>query len=328
MASLAMTGRNPSGGNRMTRRLPDLEAWAIFARVAELGSFARAAEDLGLANPTVSKAIARLEARLGVALISRTSRRLSLTEGGRAALARASALLREGEAVEDEALQQSAQPRGRVRIAAPLSFGVGHMAATLPGFLAAYPEVQLDFALSDRRVDLIAEGFDLALRIARLEDSSLRARKLCAVRLLLVAAPGYFAARQRPTHPAELASCDGLLYTGGETPGVWRFAHPQFGEETVAPRPRLWSDNAEVVKPALLAGQGLAIQPEFLVWRELRAGALEPVMPDWAPPPLALHLLTPPSSMRPARVQAVIDHLTKTLAQAPWAALPAQASLP
>src|SRR3569833_1427627 len=118
----------------MTRRLPDLEAWAIFAHVAELGSFARAAEDLGLANPTASKAIARLEDRLGVALISRTSRRLSLTEGGRAALA---------------------------------------------GFLQTYPEVTLDIALSDRRVDLVAEGLDLALRIAQLQDSSLRARRLC-----------------------------------------------------------------------------------------------------------------------------------------------------
>lgn len=303
----------------MTRRLPDLEAWAIFARVAELGSFARAAEDLGLANPTVSKAIRRLEDRLGVALISRTSRRLSLTEGGRAALARASRILQEGEAAEDEALQQSASPRGRVRIAAPVSFGVGHMAATLPGFLQAFPDITLDFALSDRLVDLVAEGFDLALRIARLEDSSLRTRRLCAVRLLTVAAPEYFRARQRPTHPGELRSHDALVYSGVAAPGVWRFVHPQFGEESVAPRVRMWSDNAEMQMPALLAGQGLALQPEFLVWRELRDGLLETVMPDWAPPPLALHLLTPPSALRPLRVQAVIDHLSRALAQAPWA---------
>jgi len=303
----------------MTRRLPDLEAWAIFAKVAELGSFARAARELGLSNPTVSKALARLEERLGVTLLSRSSRRLSLTEAGRAALARATRILRDGEAVEDEAIERSATPRGRVRISAPLSFGIGHMAATLPAFMQAYPEITLDFSLSDRRVDLVAEGFGLALRIARLEDSSLIARRLCAVRLLLLAAPAYFDARARPTHPGQLRDHDALAYSGAGAPGVWRFTHPQFGEEVVEPRVRLLSDNADMLTPALLAGQGLAIQPEFLLWRELRGGTLEVVMPDWTPPPLALHLVMPPSPLRPLRVQAVVDHLSRALAQAPWA---------
>ena len=302
----------------MTRRLPDLEAWAIFAKVASLGSFARAARELGLSNPTISKAISRLEASLGVALITRTSRRLSLTDHGRAALPRALRLLGEGERAEDEAIQQSALPRGRVRIAAPLSFGVGYMAATLPGLLQAYPEITLDFSLSDSRVDLVAEGFDLALRIARMEDSSLRARRLCAVRLLLLASPLYFQHRERPTHPALLRSYDALAYSGAEAPGLWRFAHAQFGEEVVEPKVRMWSDNADMLKPALLAGEGLAVLPEFLVWRELRSDALEIVMPDWAPAPLALHLLLPPSPLRPLRVQAVVDHLSKALAEPPW----------
>ena len=303
----------------MTRSLPDLEAWAIFAKVAELGSFARAARELGLANPTVSKAIARLETHLGVALISRTSRRLSLTEQGRAALPRAARLLGEAELAEDEAVRQAAAPRGRVRIAAPLSFGVAYMAATLPAFLEAYPEITLEFSLSDRRVDLVAEGFDLALRIARLEDSTLRARRLCTVRLLLLAAPAYFARRERPTHPGQLPVHDALAYSGGDAPGLWRFRHPQFGEDVVEPRVRLWSDNADLLKPSLLAGLGLSIVPEFLVWRELRAGALELVLPDWTPPPLALHLVLPPSPLRPLRVQAVVDHLTRALSEAPWA---------
>lgn len=303
----------------MTRRLPDLEAWAIFAKVAEAGSFAGAAKQLGLSNPTISKALARLEARLGVTLLARTSRRLSLTEGGRAALARATRILREGEAVEDEAVEQSATLRGRVRISAPLSFGIGYIAATLPSFMQAYPDITLDFSLSDRRVDLVAEGFDLALRIARLEDSSLIARRLCAVRLLLLASPAYLEVHGRPTHPGQLHSHHALAYSGGGAPGVWRFAHPEFGEDVVEPRVRMWTDNADMLTPALLAGQGLAIQPEFLVWRELRSGALETVMPAWAPPPLALHLLMPPSPLRPQRVQVVVDHLSRELAQAPWA---------
>jgi DNA-binding transcriptional LysR family regulator len=304
----------------MTRRLPDFEAWAIFAKVAERGSFAGAAQALGLANPTVSKAIARLEARLGVALLSRTSRRLSLTEAGRSALARAGRILQEGEALEDEAAEQSDVARGLVRISAPLSFGTAYVGATLPEFLAAYPEITLDFALSDRRVDLVAEGFDLALRIAALEDSSLLARRLCTVRILLVAAPGYLDAHGRPSHPAQLQHHCALAYTGGTSRGVWRFAHPQFGEETVEPPVRVWTDNADMLNPALLAGQGLALQPEFLVWRELREGRLEVAMPEWSVAPLGLHLITPPSPLRPRRVQVLIDHFARALAKAPWAA--------
>jgi DNA-binding transcriptional LysR family regulator len=304
----------------MTRRLPDLEAWAIFAKVAEAGSFAGAAVALGLSNPTVSKAIARLEARLGVALIARTSRRLSLTEAGRAALVRASRILADGEAAEDEAAEQASVARGRVRMSAPLSFGVAYLGHALPAFLDAYPEVMLDLALSDRHVDLVAEGFDLALRIASPADSSLLARRLCTVRILLVASPAYLDAHGRPTHPAELARHSTLAYSRGGPTGLWRFEHPRFGEEMVQPKVRLATDNADLLNPALIAGQGLAIQPEFLVWRELREGRLEVAMPEWTCRALGLYLVMPPSPLRPLRVQVLIDHLARALADAPWAA--------
>jgi DNA-binding transcriptional LysR family regulator len=302
----------------MMKRLPDLEAWAIFAKVAEHGSFSRAARELGLSDPTVSKAIGRLEARLGLTLIARTSRRVALTDAGRAALERASRILREGEALEEEAGEQSKRPRGRVRISAPLSFGIAYLGQTLPAFLDAYPEITVDFALSDRKVDLVAEGFDLALRIASLDDSSLLSRRLCPVRLLLVGSPDYLECHGKPTHPAELARHCALAYTGGASRGVWRFSHPTFGEETVEPPVRIWTDNADLLNPALLAGQGLAIQPEFLVWRELRDGKLAVAMPDWTVTPLGLHLVMPPSPLRPLRVQVLIDHLARELASAPW----------
>lgn len=304
----------------MTRRLPDFEAWAIFAKVAERGSFSAAARELGLANPTVSKAIGRLEAQLGLALLARTSRRVSLTEAGRGALERATRLLREGEALEDEAADQAQIPRGLVRISAPLSFGTAFLGGILPDFLATYPEITLDFALSDRRVDLVAEGFDVALRIAALNDSSLLARSLCKVRILLVGAPAYFDARGRPTHPRELERHDALAYSGSAHRGVWRFSHPLFGEETVEPSVRIWSDNADMLNPVLVAGRGVALQPEFLVWREVRDGQLEIGMPEWSAPSLGLHLVMPPNPLRPARVQLLIDYLAKALAHPPWAA--------
>ncbi|MEI5688851.1 LysR family transcriptional regulator [Sphingomonas kyungheensis] len=299
------------------KRLPDLEAWAIFARVAEHGSFSGAARAMGMSDPTVSKAIARLEARLGLTLIARTSRRIALTDAGRAALDRATRILSEGEAVEDEAGEQSNVPRGRVRISAPLSFGIAYLGATLPAFLDAYPEITVDFALSDRKVDLVAEGFDVALRIASLDDSSLLSRRLCPVRLLLVASPAYLDRHGMPTHPAELGQHRALAYTGGAS-RMWRFTHPTFGEEAVEPPVRVWTDNADLLNPALVAGQGLAIQPEFLIWRELRDGQLAVAMPDWTVTPLGLHLVMPPSPLRPLRVQALIDHLARELANAPW----------
>jgi DNA-binding transcriptional LysR family regulator len=300
------------------KRLPDFEAWAVFAKVAQLGSFAAAAGELGLSKPTVSKAVSRLEASLGFALLNRTSRRLSLTEGGRASLDRATRILAEGQAAEEEALAQSTAPRGRVRLAAPLSFGIAYLGAILPAFLAAYPEITLDLALSDRHVDVVGDGFDLAIRIADLDDSSLMARRLCTVRVLLVGAPSYLDRRGRPTHPGELTGHDAMIYTGGAGRDVWRFTHAVFGEASVTPRARIWTDNADTLTPSLIAGQGLALQPEFLVWRQLRDGALEHVMPDWSGPILGLHLLTPPSSLRPLRVRTLMEHLATSLAHPSW----------
>ena len=300
-------------------KLPDLEAWAVFAKVVELGSFAKAAGELGLSQATVSKAITRLEARLQTALFHRTSRKMSLTESGRVAVDRATRILDEGEAVEAEVRAQSNTPRGIVRLAAPMSFGVGHLAPLLPEFMAAYPDVSLELDLSDELVDLISGRFDIALRISSLADSTLLARRMCAVRILLVGAPSYFDKHGRPEHPRELVNHRGLFYTNSTLIDAWRFKHRRHGDFAVGMKTPLRINNAEALTPALLSGAGLALQPEFLVWEHLQDGSLEAVMPDWYVPSIALHIVTPPHRARPARVELLIEFLAERLASAPWA---------
>ena len=309
-------------------RLPDLEAWAVFATVVESGSFSRAAGELGLSKATVSKAVSRLEERLGARLLHRSSHRLLLTETGRDAAARAARIVAEGETMEAEVLSRSAEPRGLVRIAAPMSFGVSHLAPLLPALLASLPQVSIDLHLSDAQVDLVGDGFDLAIRVAIMGDSSLRVRRICPVRRILVGAPAYFAAFGDPAHPHDLQAHRCLSYAYLPTPDRWRFENAAGEVVTVTPAGPLRINNGDAIAPSVLAGVGLAVQPEFIVWRDLAEGRLQRTMPGWSMADAALNLVMPPGGLRPRRVTAVVDFLAAHLAAAPWAASPAAGPSP
>lgn len=289
--------------------LPDLEGLAIFAKVAELRSFSAAAADLGLSKPTVSKAVARLEDRLGSRLFNRTSRRLALTDAGRSLLERASRMLAEAEAAETEARAQSAVPRGLVRLAAPMSFGLREVAPALPDFFARYPDVSVDLHLSDATVDLIGEGFDAALRIAALPDSSMRARRLCGIPRVVVGSPSYLEAHGTPKHPRDLSAHACLGYAYLPAADIWRFSNKAGDEFAVRTSGPLRANNADALMPALISGYGLAVQPLFLVRDALEKRQLVAVLTGWSLPEIALHLVMPPGGPRPARVEALTGFL-------------------
>ena len=296
-------------------KLPDFEGLAIFAKVVELRSFAAAAGELSLSKATVSKAVTRLEERLGARLFNRTSRRLALTDAGQKLSERAARLLADGEAAENEALAQSMSPRGLVRFAVPMTFGVRMVAPILPQFLEQYPDVSIDLHLGDAMVDLIGEGFDMGLRIASLPDSSLIARRLCAMPRYTVAAPAYLKRYGRPTHPMHLAQHRCLGYAYLSTAGVWNYTNAKGEQASVRPAGPLRVNNGEALMPALLAGLGIADVPEFIVGDAIASGEVEVILKDWKQTEGAVHLVMPPGGPRPARVEVLADFLAKQFAK-------------
>lgn len=292
--------------------LPDYEGWACFVAVAEHGGFTAASHSLGLSKASVSKAVSRLEADLGITLFHRSSRSVTVSTAGEGLLSDARAMVAAATAATEAALGDRADLAGVIRMAAPMSFGIRVLGDALSEFMADHPAITIDLTLSDARHDLMAEGFDLALRISAMEDSSLLSRMIAPVPMWVVASPAYLEKHGCPRHPLELSRhrLFGYGHSGQAVP--LRFARG--GEEaSIAATGPLFANNGDVAIPMLISGNGIAMMPHFIVKDALASGTLVSILTDWQLPQNFLHLLSPPSRLRPMRVRALADFLTARL---------------
>jgi DNA-binding transcriptional LysR family regulator len=276
---------------------------------------------MGVSVATVSRAITRLEERLGGRLFNRTSRRLAMTDYGRTLAERASRIYADAEETEDFARKASSRPRGLVKLAAPLSFGARWVAPLLPEFFRRYPDIAVELHLTDAQADLIGGGFDAALRIAVMADSSLVARLIVAVRRFVVASPSYLARYGRPRHPRDLGTHRCLSYANRAKHDIWRFTHLKTTEEcSITPTGQLRGTSVEALLPTVLEGLAITELPEFVATHYFPEKQLEPILTDWSLPEGGLYFVTPTARARPAKVSALADFLITELTDARWRA--------
>lgn len=289
--------------------MDQITALRVFLCIAEEGSFSAAAQALSLSKSAVSKHIAALEDRLGARLFNRTTRQVSLTEEGRTYLRRATRILEELEEAAAAVGSMNSEPIGTLRVSAALSFGLRHVAPLLPEFLSRYPRLSVDLDFGDRFVDLIDEGFDVAIRIGDLPDSDLVARRLATARILLVASPSYLEKKGQPRRPADLTAHTCLLYRGRAGPRYWGLGGDRHARETVRVDGPLIANNGDALKTAALSGLGIARLPNFLLDDALERGELREVLPDHRPAPIPIHALYMPSRHLAAKVRYFVDFL-------------------
>lgn len=281
----------------------------VFVEVVHSGSFVSAAEVLGMSKAAVSRHVGDLEARLMVRLLQRTTRRLSLTEEGQIFHTRCKDILASVGEAEDEISTQTGTASGLLRISAPVTFGVRHLAPLWGSFRKRHPKVTLDITLADRLVDLIEEGYDMAIRIGRLTSSTLVSRKLATTRMMLCASPGYLKTHGIPHHPHELANHAVLAYSYWSTGDEWGFEGP-VGHVSVRTKPSLTSNSGDTCRAAALDDQGIIFQPSFMVEDDLATGALVELMPEYRAVELGIYAVYPTRKHIPAKVRALLDFLS------------------
>ena len=294
-----------------------LSGMVVFAKVGEKQSFTAAARDLKLSKSAVSKQIQRLEERLGVRLLNRTTRRLHLTESGQAFYERARRVVEEAEQAEQAVSMMHGQPRGTLRINAPMSFGLLHLAPCLPDFMRRYPDLDFDISYNDRQVDLIDDGFDIGIRIASLNDSSYIARRLSPARLAVVATPAYWDRHGRPQYPEDLAQHECLIYEKNRDTGFWPFQRN--GEDIRIPvSGRMRADNGEALLDLALAGLGAYMCPTFISGQHIISGKLEQVLAEFEPNDISIYAIWPHNRHLSAKVRAFVDFLVERFGPKPY----------
>lgn len=290
---------------------------AVFVRVVERGSFTLAAADLGLSRAVVSKYLTRLEERLGARLLHRTTRRLSLTEPGAALFEASRGALERIEEAEAAVAQLQAEPRGRLRVSAPMSFGILHLGPAIADFARDHPRVNLDIRLDDRFVNLVEEGIDVAVRIGNLTDSSLVARKLAVTRAVACASPAYLEQFGEPETPEDLATHNCLIYSYLSNANVWRFVAPDGREIPVAVNGRFRINNGIVLAEAAIAGHGILMSPTFYVAPLLRSGRLKRILARYKAKELGIHAVYPQRAHVPPKVRVFVDYLAQRFGRKP-----------
>ena len=294
-----------------------LQAMKSYVAVVDAGSFVGAMDAAGFSKPAISRQIADLEATLGARLLQRTTRRLSVTEEGRTYYQRCKDILQAVEEANAEVGTATAQAHGRLRIGAPLTFGALHLAPLWSRFAEQNPRVSLDIVLPDRVVDLVEEGYDVVVRIGRPTDSNLISRPLARTRVLLCASPGYLAQHGTPTHPHDLARHAVISYSYSSLGDEWVFLGPE-GKVTVRVNSRIHANNGDTCRAAALADQGVILQPDFLVYDDLRQGRLVELLPDFGLHELSIDALYPTRKQLPLKVRRLVDFLAEALRDPPW----------
>jgi len=296
---------------------------ASFVAVVEAGSFIGAADATGLSKAAVSRHVAELEQRLGARLLHRTTRRLSLTDDGQLFFARAKEMLAAIDEAESEISSRSGEPSGLLRINAPLTFGVLHLAPLWGRFAQLYPKVSLDIDLSDRVVDLVEEGYDLAVRITNLPSSQLVSRQLASTRMVACASPPYLARHGTPAHPDELAQHEVISYSYWAARNEWTFTAPDDSLVTVRTHARIHANNGDTCRAAALDHQGIILQPDFLVADDLRRGDLVELLPTYRAMTLGIHAVYPSRKHLPIKTRRLVDFLVEAFAAPVWDTPPA-----